>query len=72
MIAMDAIHRLSLKEKLLVIEALWEDISREEAGPTVPEWHGEVLIEREAQVAAGMSNFLDWEDAKREIRDALR
>ena len=72
MIARDDLHRLSLKEKLFVMEALWDDLSKTENGLPVPEWHQEILDEREAQIAAGTARFIDWEDAKREIRDAVK
>jgi hypothetical protein len=39
MIAMDEIHQLSLREKLFVMEAIWDDISRAEQNLEVPQWH---------------------------------
>jgi hypothetical protein len=38
---------MSLREKLAVMEILWEEISREEQSLEVPEWHQELLDERE-------------------------
>lgn len=72
MIALDAIHQLPLKEKLFVMEALWDDLSQTEAGLPVPQWHQEILDEREAAITAGTAKFIDWETAKREILEAVK
>ena len=72
MIALEEIYRLSLREKLLVMEAIWEDISRDEQKVEVPQWHKEVLDERERLLAEGKAQFVDWEDAKRQIDEATQ
>jgi len=54
------------------MEALWDDISRTEAASDVPQWHKDILDERDRLVAAGSSRFIDWEDAKKQIRQAIR
>lgn len=72
MIALDQIHRLSLREKLLVMEALWDELSREEENLDVPQWHKDVLDERERLLAEGKARFVDWEEAKRQINEALK
>ena len=45
----------------------WEDLSRD-ANLESPAWHEEVLVERDQQVEAGEAHFMDWEQAKAEIR----
>ena len=72
MIALDALHQLPLKEKLFVMEALWDDLSQTEAGLPVPHWHQETLDEREAAITAGTAKFIDWELAKREILEVVK
>jgi hypothetical protein len=72
MIALEEIHQLTLREKLLVMEAIWEDISREEQKLDVPQWHKEVLDERERLLAEGKAQYVDWEDAKRQIDEATQ
>jgi len=71
MIALEEIHRLPLREKLLLMEAIWEDISREEQSLEVPQWHKEMLDERERLLSEGKAQFVDWEDAKRQIDEAI-
>ena len=72
MIALEEIHQLPLREKLLVMEAIWEDLSREEQNLEVPQWHKEVLAERERLLAEGKAQFVDWEEAKRQINEATQ
>ena len=72
MIALDGLHQLPLKEKLFVMEALWDDLSQVESGLPVPQWHQGVLDEREMKIAEGTATYIDWEIAKREILEAVK
>ena len=62
---------MPLHEKLLVLEAIWEDICREEKNLEVPQWHKDLLDERERLVKEGKAQFVVWEEAKRQIKEAL-
>jgi hypothetical protein len=62
------LNEMSLPEKLQLMEALWRDLSRGEETIESPEWHREVLEERERLIASGEARFIDWEQAKVEIR----
>ena len=50
------------------MEALWADLSKNEAEVESPAWHEAVLKETESRVAAGQERIADWETAKRELR----
>ena len=63
--------QMSVAEKLEAMEALWADLSRQAPEDAVPEWHAEVLRERERRLAAGAEKVLDWEEAKRRLRQEL-
>jgi hypothetical protein len=62
------LNEMSLPEKLRLMEALWEDLSRNSDALDSPAWHGPVLEEREKSIAAGEAHFSDWETAKEDIR----
>jgi hypothetical protein len=62
---------MSVTEKLEAMEALWIDLSRHAPEEASPEWHGEVLLERERRLAAGEEEVLDWEEAKRRLRQEI-
>lgn len=61
------LSEMSIEEKLQAMEALWEDLSRN-AELESPAWHEEVLIERERQLETGEASFMDWDQAKVDIR----
>jgi hypothetical protein len=58
---------LTVSEKLQLMEALWEDLSRNADALESPEWHREVLEDREQRIASGEAHFSDWEKAKANI-----
>lgn len=62
------IHQMSRLEKLSAMEALWEDLSRDEQSLESPAWHADALRETERRVAAGEEKPLDWGAAKKELR----
>jgi hypothetical protein len=72
MIALEQIHQMPWQEKLLVMEAIWDDLSRAEQNLEVPQWHKDLLDERERLLAEGKARFLEWEDAKRQIKEATQ
>ena len=59
---------MSRTEKLKVLEALWEDLSRNEAEFESPSWHQEELSAAEERVKSGKEGFVDWDSAKRQLR----
>jgi len=66
-----AIESMTLTEKLALMERLWIDLSRRPEDIPSPEWHGEVLAERIAAVREGRTEFVDWDAAKKRLRDRL-
>ncbi len=65
------LNEMSVEEKLQAMEMLWEDLSRREEDVPSPDWHGAVLLEREAALERGEEVVEDWESAKRRIRTEL-
>lgn len=66
-----SLESMSVAEKLALMERLWEDLSRRPEDVPSPQWHGDVLAERIAAVREGRTNFLDWDGAKRRLRERL-
>jgi Putative addiction module component len=66
------IEKMTFKEKLRAMEALWADLSRNEQNIDSPAWHEDVLKEREQRVKSGQERFESWEEAKRELRQRLK
>jgi hypothetical protein len=66
------LDEMTVREKLAVMESLWEDLSRSAKDIESPEWHGKILDERRRRVDEGPARLVDWETAKADIRDKLR
>jgi hypothetical protein len=66
------LEKMTIAEKLRVMEALWSDLTRDEKELESPEWHGEVLSERTARVQQGKESFIDWETAKEQLRNRVK
>ena len=63
-----SLKEMTRREKLTVMESLWEDLSRTPEKLRSPAWHKDVLDERRARVQTGKATFTDWEVAKAELR----
>jgi len=58
------LDQMTVKEKLAIMEQLWEDLARIPGAIESPAWHKEILDER----SATPGHFTDWEKAKTRIR----
>jgi len=66
-----SLDKLTVAEKLALMERLWDDLSRHPEDVPSPQWHGDVLAERMAAVRDGRTDFVNWDDAKRRLRERL-
>ncbi len=62
------LSKLTLAQKLHLMETLWADLTRDEKKLKSPAWHEIVLKDREEAYAAGKITASDWEQAKKRIR----
>lgn len=62
-----AIDEMTIEEKLQVMEALWSDLCKHEESIIVHDWQKHILDERQRLVDEGKAEFIDWEQAKRDI-----
>jgi len=72
MSVIEQIREMPLHEKLLTMEALWENLASSEESIEIPDWHKDVLDQRELLIAEGKAHFIDWEQAKKEIWQETR
>ena len=66
------LDKMTTLEKLRALERIWDDLQRKPEDIPSPSWHGDVLQAREERIEEGSSQFLDWSEAKRKIRDHTR
>ncbi|MES2593907.1 MAG: addiction module protein [Verrucomicrobiota bacterium] len=67
---MGAISCLSREEKEVLVERVQEEIIADE--DDIPEWHLEILEEREKLRAAGLDESIPAEEAFRQIRERFQ
>jgi len=60
--------KMSVQDEISAMESIWEDLCQNAGDIASPEWHKDVLKEREKNLKSGADSFLDWEDAKIKIR----
>jgi hypothetical protein len=66
--SVEALRQMPRSEKLKLMEALWEELSRVEGEFESPGWHAEELAATEKRLAEGKERIIDWADAKRALR----
>ncbi|MCX7152174.1 MAG: addiction module protein [Proteobacteria bacterium] len=62
---------MSVEEKLLAMESLWDDLCLNAGEMTSPAWHANVLAGREAAIGRGDDKFEDWDAAKGNIKNKV-
>ena len=71
MIATLPLKEMNLSEKFMAIEMIWDDIVHNSANFPSPEWHGDVLKERDAKIKSGEDKLIDWNLAKEQLRYSI-
>ncbi len=66
------LNKMSIEEKLQVMEAIWDDLSQNADKIQPPAWHREILAEREEAIARGEEQFEEWDKARENIEKAIR
>jgi putative addiction module component (TIGR02574 family) len=72
MIAQSEVRQMSFPEKVALLETVWSEIAAEPGQVEVPQWHKDILGERDLALKEGRATVLDWDEAKRQIEQATR
>lgn len=62
------LSKLSVVQKLDLMETLWADLTRNEKKLKSPDWHEAVLKDRKEAYVGGKVTVSDWEQAKKRIK----
>ena len=65
-----SIENMTVEEKILTMESLWDDLCARAGDDLSPSWHESVLKEREQEYGES-DPFLDWDMVKKKIRDDI-
>ena len=62
---------MTVPEKLDLMEAIWADLSKDDENLPVPDWHAQVLHEREERLNRGEEQLIDLDEVERQLRNDL-
>ncbi len=62
------LDELSVSEKLVVINEVWDSLMQTKEAIPSPKWHEEVLLERAKNIQNGNANFKSLAVAKKELQ----
>jgi hypothetical protein len=72
MIAQSEVRQMSFPEKVALLETVCSEIAAHPGHVKVPQWHKDILDERDLALKEGRATVLDWDEAKRQIEQATR
>jgi putative addiction module component (TIGR02574 family) len=58
------LDKMTVAQKVQLLEAVWDDLCRDRGDVRSPEWHRDVLEERTRQLETGQAKVSSWADAK--------
>ena len=64
---MESLKKMTAEEKFTVINLIWQDIAVSSDIPT-PDWHFDILDERERSLVDGTVQLEDWSDVKARLQ----
>ena len=65
------LDKMTALEKLRVMESVWNSLCQTAENIPSPEWHQNILKNREEDIQKGADRFVDWETAKTKIRNSI-
>ena len=65
------LDKMTIPEKISTMESLWDNLCQQAKKVPSPSWHGDVLAQREKELKKNKTSLLDWDDAKKDIRESL-
>lgn len=63
------IEKMTIEEKLMTMENIWKNLCKNADSLSSPDWHRDVLLEREKDERNGNNKFQNWDKAKKEIQN---
>ncbi|OGQ98733.1 MAG: hypothetical protein A2521_13000 [Deltaproteobacteria bacterium RIFOXYD12_FULL_57_12] len=66
------IDKMTVSDKLQLMELLWDDLCRTPEQVPSPGWHEKILQERAKRTTEGTAKFSNWSEAKENIRNSVK
>ena len=68
---MTDLHKLSVKDKIKVVQTLWDDIAKEQSIETLSSEHKKILDERIQKINSGNAGFKSWSEVQNKYQKLL-
>jgi putative addiction module component (TIGR02574 family) len=65
------LHKLSVKDKIKVVQTLWDDIAKEQSIETLTLEHKKILDERIQKINSGNAVFRSWSEVQNKYQNLL-
>ena len=62
------LSKFTFAQKFNLMETIWDDLTKDEKVLESPDWHNEVLKDREEALSTGKAKLSDWEKARERIK----
>jgi len=67
------LESMTTAQKFMAMEELWEDMSKNVSSDELtPQWHLDILDEREKEVQNGQAKFSDFKDVKKRLQSLIQ
>ena len=66
------LEKMTVDEKIQAMETLWDDLCQKAGSLSSPDWHRQVLQEREAGIKERREEFISLEKAKELVLKSTR
>ena len=67
---MSELHKLPVKDKIKLVQTLWDDIADEQSIDTISTEHKRILDERLQKINSGKAEFKAWSDIQEKYKKA--
>ena len=67
---MSELHKLSVKDKIKIVQSLWDDIAEEQSIETLSAEHKLILEERLQKINSGKGKFKSWSEIQEKFMQA--
>jgi hypothetical protein len=66
-----SVENISIEEKIQTMETMWDDLCRKADSIPSPAWHEKVLNNREKEISNRDDIFIDWNSARKSMKDSI-
>jgi len=65
---MHELHKLPVKDKISLVQTLWDDIARQQSIEDLPAEHKRILDERLKKINSGTAQFKTWAEVQKKYK----